>query len=66
MKADAYGHGAVPIAGALERAGADGFCVAAIDEAFALRLGGIRGPIHVLYPVTPRARCDRRRARASP
>ncbi len=33
VKADAYGHGAVPIARALEAAGADGFCVAAIDEA---------------------------------
>ena len=28
VKADAYGHGAVPIARALEAAGADGFCVA--------------------------------------
>ena len=33
VKADAYGHGAVPIALALEAAGADGFCVAAFDEA---------------------------------
>ncbi|MEO5885580.1 MAG: alanine racemase [Candidatus Limnocylindrales bacterium] len=51
VKADAYGHGAVPVARALEAAGADGFCVAAIDEAFALRDGGLRGPIRVLYPV---------------
>jgi alanine racemase len=50
VKADAYGHGAVPIARALEAAGADGFCVAAIDEAFALRAAGIRRPIRVLYP----------------
>ena len=42
VKADAYGHGAVPVALALEAAGADGFCVAAFDEAVALRAGGIR------------------------
>jgi alanine racemase len=51
VKADAYGHGAVPVALALEGAGADGFCVAAIDEALELRGAGIRGPILVLYPV---------------
>jgi alanine racemase len=51
VKADAYGHGAVPIARALEAAGADGFCVAAFDEALELREGGIDGPIVVLYPV---------------
>ncbi|HEV8403801.1 MAG TPA: alanine racemase [Candidatus Limnocylindrales bacterium] len=51
VKADAYGHGAVPVAAALEAAGADGFCVAAMDEAVELRDGGIRAPILVLYPV---------------
>ncbi len=51
VKADAYGHGAVPIARALEGAGADGFCVAAIDEAMELRAGGVERPILVLYPV---------------
>lgn len=51
MKADAYGHGAGPVARALEAAGADGFCVAAYDEAAALREGGIRRPILVLYPI---------------
>ena len=51
VKADAYGHGAVPIARALEEAGADGFCVAAIDEALELRDGGVEAPILVLYPV---------------
>ena len=51
VKADAYGHGAVPIARALEAAGADGFCVASIDEALELRGGGVEGPILVLYPV---------------
>ncbi len=51
VKADAYGHGAVPVALALEAAGADGFCVAAFDEAMELRDGGLRAPIVVLYPV---------------
>lgn len=51
VKADAYGHGALPVARALEAALADGFCVAAMDEAMALREGGIQGPIRVLYPV---------------
>jgi alanine racemase len=53
VKADAYGHGAVPVALALEAAGADGFCVAAMDEALALRTGGVRAPLRVLYPIPP-------------
>ena len=53
VKADAYGHGAIPVARALEAAGADGFCVAAYDEAVALREGGIQAPILVLYPIPP-------------
>ena len=53
VKADAYGHGAVPVALALEAAGADGFCVAAMDEALALRAGGVRAPIRVLYAIPP-------------
>ncbi|MEK6721154.1 MAG: alanine racemase [Chloroflexota bacterium] len=51
VKADAYGHGAVPVARRLEDAGADGLCVAAVDEAIELRRGGVRLPILVLYPV---------------
>ena len=51
VKADAYGHGAVPVARALEAAGADGFCVATWDEALELRQGGIRAGILVMYPV---------------
>jgi len=51
VKADAYGHGAVPVARALEADGVDGFCVAAFDEALELREAGIRGPILVLYPI---------------
>lgn len=51
VKADAYGHGLLPVALALEAAGADGLCVIAADEALALRDGGIRAPILVLYPI---------------
>lgn len=51
VKADAYGHGAIPVARALVEAGADGLCVAAVDEAVALRDAGIRIPILVLYPI---------------
>lgn len=53
VKADAYGHGAVPVAQALEAAGADGFSVATMDEALELREAGITLPLLVLYPVPP-------------
>jgi alanine racemase len=53
VKADAYGHGLIPVARALEAAGADGLCVAVLDEAFALRRAGIKCPILVLYPIPP-------------
>jgi alanine racemase len=45
VKADAYGHGAVRCAIALERAGADWFGVATPEEAVELRRAGIRQPI---------------------
>ncbi len=51
VKADAYGHGAIEVARALAASGANGFCVATIDEALVLRKAGIRRPILVLYPV---------------
>ncbi len=47
VKADAYGHGAVRCAQALE-AEADGFGVACIEEALELREAGIRAPILLL------------------
>ena len=53
MKADAYGHGMVPVARALADAGADGLCVATFDEALALRTAGVGGRVTVLYPVLP-------------
>src|SRR5205814_9066284 len=51
VKADAYGHGAVPVARSLAGGGADGFCVAAFDEAIQLRDAGIELPILVLFPI---------------
>lgn len=47
IKADAYGHGAVRCAQALQ-AVADGFAVACIEEALELRAAGIHAPILLL------------------
>jgi len=57
IKADAYGHGSVPVAEALREAGAAALCVATLDEALELREGGVDGPILVLYPI-PVARVE--------
>jgi alanine racemase len=48
VKADAYGHGAVAVAHAAERAGVDYFGVANIAEAQELREAGIKAPILIL------------------
>ena len=48
LKADAYGHGAIPCGHFLEQNGADAFAVACIDEAIALRDSGIKIPILIL------------------
>ena len=53
VKADAYGHGLVPVAAILAGAGADGLSIATFDEARALREAGIDVPILVLYPIPP-------------
>ncbi len=53
VKADAYGHGAVPVARALAQSGVDGLCVATLDEGLELRRAGLRTPILVLFPVPP-------------
>ncbi|MGL6069806.1 alanine racemase [Craterilacuibacter sp.] len=50
VKANAYGHGALRCARVLEDE-ADGFAVACIEEALALREGGIRAPILLLEGV---------------
>ena len=48
VKANAYGHGAIPVANAALNAGAEGLCVALMDEGVALRRAGITAPILVL------------------
>ena len=54
VKANAYGHGAVPVARKLEELGADYLAVACLDEAEELRRSGISAPILILG-VTPPA-----------
>ncbi len=51
LKADAYGHGAVPLARAAERGGAWGAGVATAAEAEELRAGGVGFPVLVLSEV---------------
>lgn len=48
VKADAYGHGDVRVAHALDRQGADWFAVSSISEAARLRDAGIEKPILIL------------------
>jgi alanine racemase len=53
IKADAYGHGAVPVANALATEGASAFAVAIVEEAVVLRRAGIGGQILVLEGAWP-------------
>jgi len=48
VKADAYGHGAVPVAKALREEGVRIFGVATVEEGMELRRGGITEPVVVL------------------
>lgn len=48
VKADAYGHGAVPVARAAIEAGAAGVAVAIVDEGVELREHGVTAPVLVL------------------
>ena len=48
VKADAYGHGAVECARALEKEGAVWFGVTSVDEGLRLRQGGVTGRILIL------------------
>lgn len=63
VKADGYGHGALLVARAAQAAGAQGLCVALVQEGVALRRAGIAGPILVLSEQPPdelRAAVDHR------
>jgi alanine racemase len=48
IKADAYGHGAVPVAKCLAECGMDWFGVATVEEAVELRAAGIHQPVLLL------------------
>jgi alanine racemase len=65
LKADAYGHGAVPIGRALEAAERppDGLALATFDEAVELREAGLRLPMLVVFavPAEHAAEAGRRR-----
>jgi alanine racemase len=50
VKADAYGHGVLAVASALEPLGAPGFAVALVEEGIELRQAGVRAPVLVLSP----------------
>ncbi len=55
VKANAYGHGAVPVSKAALAAGADGLAVSCLIEAAELRRAGIPAPILLLTASEPRA-----------
>ncbi len=55
VKANAYGHGAVPAGVALEAEGARMLAVATVEEGIELRQGGVRVPILVFGEVDPAA-----------
>lgn len=53
IKADAYGHGAVPCAKAAVEAGADYLAIATVDEGIELRTAGIKVPLLLLSLCSP-------------
>ena len=53
VKANAYGHGAIPVAKKLVDLGAEYLAVACLDEAVELRQAGIAAPILILGPTLP-------------
>ena len=52
VKADAYGHGMIPVAKKLLQAGADALAVATVDEGIQLREAGILAPTLILGGTT--------------
>ncbi len=54
LKANAYGHGAVPVAKAMNRMGINAFCVACLSEGIELRKNGVRGEILILGYTHPK------------
>ena len=64
VKADGYGHGAVPAARAAQAGGAAWLAVATAEEAAALRGAGIQGPLLVMGTLSPSELTLALRARA--
>ncbi len=58
LKGNAYGHGAVPVARALDRAGLAAFMTGSFDEACRLRAEGIRTPIVMFAGALPSGMAD--------
>ncbi|MBV6457792.1 MAG: Alanine racemase 1 [Fimbriimonadaceae bacterium] len=53
VKADAYGHGLVPVTRFALQHGADWAAVATVQEGIALRDAGVQAPIAVISPILP-------------
>ncbi|MFZ5584799.1 MAG: alanine racemase [Thermodesulfobacteriota bacterium] len=53
VKADAYGHGLLPVARRLKSAGVEALAVAVAAEGRALRRAGVAGPVYLLLGVRP-------------
>jgi alanine racemase len=66
IKAGAYGHGAVPVARALEAEGVDWLGVALVEEGADLRRGGVEAPVLVLGVAQPEQLPFFRRYRLTP
>lgn len=58
VKADAYGHGAVPVARAALEGGAEWLAVALVEEGMELRAAGIEAPVLVLSEPPPSAMAE--------
>ncbi|MBB6052140.1 alanine racemase [Armatimonas rosea] len=66
VKANAYGHGLVPVARACVAAGAQRLCVATLDEGLSLRKAGITEAIYPLSALLPEEAEDCLRAHLTP
>ena len=66
VKANAYGHGLVPVARACVAAGAKRLCVATLDEGLSLRKAGISQAIYPLSALLPEEAEDCLRADLTP
>jgi alanine racemase len=66
VKANGYGHGAIPVASAALDAGAAWFGVALVEEGVALREAGLDAPILVLAEFPPGSEEDALAARLTP